>query len=56
MKPDKPFVMFFRCRLCGEVFETDPEAYADDRVRTHKCSNGNRGYADALGYMELFKI
>jgi hypothetical protein len=56
MQPEKPFITFYKCRLCGECFEVGSELYPDNKVRRHKCSNGNHGWADSLGYMEMFKI
>ena len=47
--------MFYRFRLCGETFETNPEPSPGNNVRRHKCNNGYFGYADSLGYMELPK-
>lgn len=56
MTPKEPFITIYKCRLCNECFEVGPEPYPDDKVRRHKCSNGNFGWADPLGYMELFKV
>lgn len=52
----EPFITIYRCRLCNERFEVGPDPYPDDKVRRHKCSNGNFGWADPLGYMELFEV